>query len=121
MPTHMPDLFVATSSKSKNKSNIYATKGSQTISEYMQFIKVVPMNLALLTNPWMMKNSLKKILDRLDDEYKSIVDAIEGLETLISFDELHEKLINKLRGFLTSQSVHLFTITCFCKPSKHPA
>ena len=38
---------------------------------------------------------IEKILDGLDDEYKSIVDAIKRHETLIFFDELHEKLINK--------------------------
>ena len=65
------------------------------ITEFMQFIKTCVDKLALLGKPMNDKDLIKKILDELDCEYKSIVDAIEGRGTLISFDELHEKLINK--------------------------
>ena len=34
-------------------------------------------------------------LDVLDDDYKPIIDIINGRDTPISFDELNEKLINK--------------------------
>lgn len=97
----------------------HATKGSQTISKYMQFIKSRADELATLDKPMDDEDLIEKILDRLDDEYKSIVDAIEGRETLISFDELHEKLINKEVFLRTNQSTS--SPSCFCKPSKHLA
>ena len=52
----------------------------------------------------MMKTLLKRFLDGLDDDYKSIVDIINGWDTLISFDELHEKLINKQLSLRLFQS-----------------
>ncbi|KAE8680725.1 hypothetical protein F3Y22_tig00111372pilonHSYRG00235 [Hibiscus syriacus] len=38
---------------------------------------------------------IEKILDGLDDDYRHIADIVEGRDTPISFDELHEKLINR--------------------------
>ena len=38
---------------------------------------------------------MEKILEGLDDEYQSIIDVVNSLDTLIPFDDLHEKLINK--------------------------
>lgn len=54
---------------------------------------------------------IEKILDELNYEYKSIIDAIEGRETLISIDKLHEKLINKDLWCLNfTISVYLFLL-----------
>ncbi|KAH7557325.1 hypothetical protein JRO89_XS11G0120400 [Xanthoceras sorbifolium] len=38
---------------------------------------------------------IEKILDGLDDDYRPLIDAINGRDIMISFDELHEKLITK--------------------------
>lgn len=38
---------------------------------------------------------IENILEGLDDDYRSIIDIVEGRETTISFDELHEKLNNR--------------------------
>ena len=38
---------------------------------------------------------IDQVLEGLNDEYKSIIDAINACDTLISFAELHEKLLNK--------------------------
>ncbi|KAH7574446.1 hypothetical protein JRO89_XS03G0297100 [Xanthoceras sorbifolium] len=38
--------------------------------------------------------SLEKILDGLGDEYKELVRTVQARDTTISFDELHEKLLN---------------------------
>ena len=67
--------------------------------------------LALLGKPMNDEDLIEKILDELDNEYKSIVDAIEGRETLISFDKLHEKLINKELWYLNfTISIYLFLL-----------
>ena len=38
---------------------------------------------------------LEKILDGLGSEYQYVIDAVNGCDTPISFDELHKNLINK--------------------------
>ena len=42
---------------------------------------------------------IEKTIDGLDDDYKTILDIINGHNTPISFDELHEKLIMKELSF----------------------
>lgn len=71
------------------------TQGALTISDYMQSIKARADELAVLGKPLDQEDLIEKILDELDDEYQSVIDAVNGRETTISFDELHEKLINK--------------------------
>lgn len=61
----------------------------------MQLIKTRVDELALLGKLIDDEDLIENILNGLDDEYKSIVDAIKTHETLISFDELHEELTNK--------------------------
>ena len=61
----------------------------------MQFIKTCADELAALGKPMDVEDLTKKILDGLDDDYKPIIDIINGRDTPISFDELYEKLINK--------------------------
>ncbi|KAI4353620.1 hypothetical protein L6164_002554 [Bauhinia variegata] len=83
------------------------TKGSQTISEYMQHIKAYANELATLGKPLDHEDLIEKILDGLDDDYQPIIDAINGRDTPILFDELQEKLINKelsLRSLSTAAS-----------------
>ena len=46
-----------------------------------------------LDKPMDHEDLLEKILDGLGNQY--VIDAINGCNTPISFDELHEKLINK--------------------------
>ena len=52
----------------------------------MQFINTCADELVLLGKPMDDEDLIEKILDGLYDEYKPIVDAIEGHETLIFFD-----------------------------------
>ncbi|KAH7575581.1 hypothetical protein JRO89_XS02G0154700 [Xanthoceras sorbifolium] len=61
----------------------------------MQFIKSRTDELAVLGKPLDDEDLIEKILDGLDDDYRPLVDAINGRDTMISFDELHEKLITK--------------------------
>ena len=70
----------------------------------MQFIKSRAYKLAVLGKSLDDEDLIEKVLDSLDDDYKSIVDIINGRDTLISFDELHEKLINKELSLKLSQS-----------------
>ncbi|RVW13786.1 Retrovirus-related Pol polyprotein from transposon RE1 [Vitis vinifera] len=68
------------------------TKGSQSITDYMQSIKTRADELG---KPLDQEDLIEKILEGLDENYQSIIDAVNGRDSTISFDELHEKLINK--------------------------
>ena len=73
----------------------------------MQFIKCHVDQLATLGEPLDQEDHVDKILDGLDDDYKTIVDIVQNRETPILFDELHEKLINQelaLEHLQSSQS-----------------
>lgn len=49
----------------------------------------------MLGKPMDDEDIIEKILDGLDDGHKPIDDVINARDTTISFDELHDKLINK--------------------------
>lgn len=70
------------------------TKGNRTITDYLQSLKVIADQLASLGKPIENEDFIEKILDWLDSNYKSFKDSINGRDTTISFEELHEKLIN---------------------------
>ena len=59
--------------------------------------------LALLGKPVDDEDLIDQVLEGLSDEYKSVIDAINARDTLISFDELHEKLLNKEASLQTAQ------------------
>ena len=61
----------------------------------MQSIKTRADQLATLRKPLDHEDLIEKILEGLDDDYQPIIDTVNGRDTPISCDELHEKLINK--------------------------
>ena len=77
----------------------------------MQLIKSRANELAALGKALDDEDLIEKVLDGLDDDYKSIVDIINGSDTLISFDELHEKLINKELSLRLTQSSSPLPVT----------
>lgn len=78
----------------KNSLN-HITKTTQTISEYMQSIKGYVDKLALMGKPMDPEDIIEKILKGLNqDLYQPVILAVNARDTPISFEELHEKLIN---------------------------
>ena len=61
----------------------------------MQLLKACADNLASLAKPIEHEDLIDCVLDVLDSTYTSIIDAVNGRDNTISFEELHEKLINK--------------------------
>ena len=61
----------------------------------MQAIKAKADQLAALDKPLDHEDLIEKILEGLDEEYQPVIDAINDRDKPISFDELHEQLINK--------------------------
>lgn len=78
--------------KAKFKS---LTKGPQSISEFMQAIKMCTDQLALLGDPIKPEDITDKVLESLDSSYSGVIDAINARDDPISFAELHEKLLNR--------------------------
>lgn len=76
----------------KNQFN-KVTKGNRTITDYLHSLKAISDQLASLGKPIEHEDFVEKILDGLDSNYKSIKDTVNGRDTTISFEELHEKLI----------------------------
>ena len=70
------------------------TKGSMGVSEFLQTIKARADELAILGTAVDDEDLLEKILEGLGEDYKELVRAVQARDTPISFDELHEKLLN---------------------------
>ena len=73
----------------------HQTKGDKTIDDYMQSLTTRFDQLALLGKPLEHEEQIEFIFQGLPEDYKSVVDQVEGRETPPSITEVHEKLINK--------------------------
>ena len=70
------------------------TKGSQTVTEFLQLVKCRADELAILGALMNEDDLIDEILDGLGNDYKEIIRAVQARDTMIMFDELHEKLLN---------------------------
>ena len=70
------------------------TKGTQSITDYMQHAKSIADELAMLDAPENSEDLTVKILNGLGDEFRDISSAVRARDSPITFEELHEKLIN---------------------------
>ena len=70
------------------------SKGSQSITEFLQHAKSIADELAMLDAPENSEDLTVKILNGLGDEFKDISAAIRARDSAITFEELHEKLLN---------------------------
>lgn len=102
-------LMVTLNNLRINSKNI--SKGTFTINEYMQQIKRVVDEHVLLGNPMEHEDIIDKVLNGLDSEYQLVIDVVNNHETIISFEELHEKLINK--------ELSLSYLPCHCPCNSH--
>lgn len=70
------------------------TKGTMTVDAYIQCFTTQFDQLALLGKGLDLEDQLEYILEGLPEEYKQVVDQIEGRDTPPSVTEVHEKLLN---------------------------
>lgn len=70
------------------------TKGTKTINEYYQGFTTQFDELALLGKPCDHEDQIEQILAGFPEDYKNLVDQIEGRDVAPSLTELHEKLIS---------------------------
>ncbi|XP_010495807.1 PREDICTED: uncharacterized protein LOC104772950 [Camelina sativa] len=71
------------------------SKGDKSIDDYIQNLTTRFDQLALLGKPMDHDEQIDVIFKGLSEEYKSVVDQVEGRETSPSITEIHEKLLNK--------------------------
>nr|TKS00168.1 hypothetical protein D5086_0000183810 [Populus alba] len=64
------------------------------VSEFLQTIKGRADELAILEAPVDAEDLSDKILEGLGDDYKELTRAVQARDNPVSFDELHEKLLN---------------------------
>ena len=64
------------------------------VFEFLQTIKARVDELVILGAVVDDEDPLEKILEGLGEDYKELVRAVQARDTPISFDELHEKLLN---------------------------
>lgn len=73
----------------------YYTKGDKSVDEYMQGLAIRFDKLALLGNPVQHEEQIEFILQGLPEDYKSVVDQMEGRDVSPSLTVVHEKLLTK--------------------------
>ncbi|KAG7589765.1 GAG-pre-integrase domain [Arabidopsis suecica] len=71
------------------------TKGTQSVTEYMRGIFAKADHLALLGSPLDHEDLLDIITGGLGDDYRAVVEMVNGRDVPISLEELHEKLLNR--------------------------
>ncbi|CAA7049059.1 unnamed protein product [Microthlaspi erraticum] len=70
-------------------------KGEKSIDEYIQGLQTRFDQLSLLGKPVEHEDQIEFILEGLPEEYKSVVEQIEGRDLSPSITEVHEKLLTK--------------------------
>ena len=68
------------------------TKGSQSLAKYMQTIKIIVDDLACMGYPLSEDEIIFHVLNRLDNDFKEISVAIRAKDSLVAFEEFHNKL-----------------------------
>ncbi|KAG7598911.1 Integrase catalytic core [Arabidopsis suecica] len=71
------------------------SKGNQSVEDYMKNVVTKADKLALLGSPLPHEDLLDHITTGLDDDYRPVVELVNGRETPITIEELHEKLLNR--------------------------
>ncbi|KAL0642716.1 hypothetical protein Bca4012_041006 [Brassica carinata] len=79
-----------------------SVKGTQTVDEYMKSIIKTADELAVLGAPVEHEDLLDIITDGLGDDYRAIVEMVNGRDIPITLDELHEKLVEREHTLLTT-------------------
>lgn len=80
------------------------TKGGKSIDEYLQGLTTRFDQLAILGKPVDHEDQVEHVLEGLPEEYKQVVDQIEGKDAPPSLTEVHERLRNHEAKILAKQA-----------------
>lgn len=76
------------------KDHLAKPRGSQSVTAYLHTLKATSNELALIDAPIQEDDLALHILKGLGSEFKEISGAIRARDTSISFEELHDKLVD---------------------------
>ena len=96
------------------------TKGSDSVTTFLQSIKAKADELTLLRAPIDAEDLTKQILDGLGDEYRELTCSVQARDMPITFEELHEKLLNFEASVLTTKLDPLYFLATANLTSKNP-
>lgn len=88
-----------------------SSKGQRTIDEYMQSVRAKADQLTLFGKPLDHEDIIEYILDGLDDDYRGVVEHINGREVPPTLEELHDKLVNREASHFCLQLTQTFPMT----------
>lgn len=91
------------------------TKGNKTIDEYLQGAITRLDQLAILGKAIEHEDQIEMILEGLPEDYKSIVDQIEGRDTPPTIAELHERLLNHEAKLLSCHGSYSNFVAILCQ------
>ncbi|KAI4353978.1 hypothetical protein L6164_002891 [Bauhinia variegata] len=97
------------------------TKGFDSVIVFLQSIKAKADELALLEAPLDAEDLIDKILDGLGDEYRELTRAVQARDMPITFEELHEKLLNFEASVITPIPDPLQFLVTANPTSRNPA
>lgn len=83
-----------------------SNKRTQSVTEYMRGILAKANQLALLGSPLDYEDLLDIIIDGLNDDFRAIVEMVNGRDVPILLEELHEKLLNRENALATSKETY---------------
>lgn len=102
-----------------------SSKGTQSITEYMQGVMAKADQLALLGAAIEHEDLLDYITEGLSDDYKAIIEMVNGRDIPITTEELHEKLLLRENTLATTEennnsSVPVTANTVQTRPYQRP-
>ncbi|CAA7023370.1 unnamed protein product [Microthlaspi erraticum] len=97
------------------------SKGTKSIDEYIHGFTMRFDQLAILGKPIDHEDQLEYILEGLPEDYKSVVDQIEGRNTPPSLTEVHEKLLNREAKLISADSLEYQGKCQLCGVQGHSA
>lgn len=98
----------------------HVTKGDQSVTDYMRNILTKADQLALLGSAYDHEDLLDIITDGLGDDFRAIVEMVNGRDSPISVEELHEKLLNRENTLLITNATIASSVPVTANAAHYP-
>ena len=111
---------ISNNSTRKSNSREEVTSNNSAINAYVQGFPTRFDQVALLGKPYDLEDEIYHILEGVQEEYKSIVDQIEGRKSTPTIVEIHEKVLNH-EAKMQSKSSTIVPITANAVTYRNPS
>ncbi|KAJ9190144.1 hypothetical protein P3X46_001372 [Hevea brasiliensis] len=92
------------------KERLSTSRGSKPLPEYLQFVESTVDELALIDKCLTDDDLTILVLNGVGSEFRELTIAVQARETSITFEELHEKLMDFDTSLKKEQSSEISTI-----------